>query len=110
MDNVNSNIKTFTNIEDGIRLDAATAALSGETRNLISNLLEGGFVLLNGAVPKKSVKLKKGDIIRIEFQEEKPPTLTPKNIPFEIIIDKENYAVINKPAGLTVHPAPGHAE
>lgn len=110
MDDINSNVKIFINNSDGVRIDVAAATLSGETRNLISNLLEGGFVFLNGAVPKKSVKLKKGDVIRIEFQEEKLPTLTPQNIPFDIIIDKENYAVINKPAGLTVHPAPGHAD
>ena len=36
------------------------------------------------------------------------PSLTPQNIPFDIILNKENYAVINKPAGLTVHPAPGN--
>ena len=102
------NHKIFTNLVGGVRLDAAASALSGEARNLIATLCDDGFVWLNGKQTKKSAKVKVGDIIEIEFQEEKLPDLTPKNIPFEIIIDKKDYAVINKPAGLTVHPAPGN--
>lgn len=101
-------IKIFINNEDGIRLDAAAASLSGETRSLIESLLEGGFILLNQKTAKKATKLKKGDTVQIHFQEEPMPDMQPQNIPFGIILDKPEYAIIDKPAGLTVHPAPGH--
>lgn len=101
-------LKKFINTEDSARLDTAAAILSGETRSLVESLLEKGLIRLNGKPAKKSAKLKKGDVIEIDFQEEPIPDLSPQNIPFGIIIDKPEYALIDKPAGLTVHPAPGH--
>lgn len=103
-------VKFFTNEEDGLRLDAAASALSGETRSLISSLLEKGMVKLNGKTAKKSAKLKKGDIIEIEFPEEECPGLIPQEVPFSVIKDATEYAIIDKPAGITVHPAPGHRD
>lgn len=100
--------KSFIADIDGERADTAAARLSGSSRSLISSLFEKGYVLINGNAAKKSVKLKAGDNLSISFPPEEMPDLTPKNIPFEILLDKEGYAVINKPAGLTVHPAPGN--
>lgn len=100
--------KEFINDIDNERADAACARLSGKSRSYILSLFEDNLILINNKPAKKSTKLKSGDIIHITFKEEPQIDLTPKNIPFDIIYDNENFAVINKPAGLTVHPAPGN--
>lgn len=100
--------KDYINDIDNERADAACARLSEKSRSLIISLFEKGLILVNNKPIKKSAKLKAGDKIHITFPDEELPNLTPQNIPFDIILDKENYAVINKPAGLTVHPAPGN--
>lgn len=92
----------------GERADVCGARLTGAARTIISDLISAGLFFVNGRVPKKSDKIKTGDVIEVHFQPEKMPDLTPKNIPFDIVIDMPFYAVIDKPAGLTVHPAPGH--
>lgn len=93
---------------NGERADIAAARLSGETRSLILSLFDKNLVLVNDKIVKKSTKLKIGDRLHISIPPEELPDLTPKNIDFEILLDRENYAIINKPAGLTVHPAPGN--
>ena len=100
--------KDYISDIDNERADAACARLSEKSRSLIISLFEKGLILVNDKPVKKSAKLKAGDKIHITFPDEELPDLTPQNIPFDIILDKENYAVINKPAGLTVHPAPGN--
>lgn len=108
MNENNLRIETYTCDMDGERVDTCAARLSGSTRSLISGLMESDHILLNGKLPKKSGKVKPGDTINITFPPERVINLTPKDIPFGIVIDKPDYAVIDKPAGLTVHPAPGH--
>lgn len=100
--------KDYINDTNDERADAVCARLSEKSRSLIKDLFEKELILVNGDIVKKSAKLKIGDKIHITFPDEELPDLTPKNIPFDVIMDKENYAVINKPAGLTVHPAPGN--
>ena len=100
--------KEFIVDVNGERADIAASRLSGETRSLILSLFDKNLVLVNGKIVKKSTKLKIGDKLHLTIPPEELPDLTPKNIEFEILLDKENYAIINKPAGLTVHPAPGN--
>lgn len=100
--------KDYINDIDNERADAACARLSGKSRSYILSLFENNLVLINNKVAKKSAKLKAGDIIHLTFPDEKQIDLTPKNIPFDIVYNNDNFAVINKPAGLTVHPAPGN--
>ncbi len=104
------NYETYVSDISGERADAGIARLTGKTRAKIGELLANDCVLVNGAPIKKSAKLKEGDVISIHFMEEPMPDLTPKEIPFEIVKDCEHYAIINKPAGLTVHPAPGNLD
>lgn len=100
--------KDYINDIDNERADSACARLSGKSRSYILSLFEDNLILINNKPAKKSAKLKSGDIIHITFKDEPQIDLTPKNIPFDIVYDNENFAVINKPAGLTVHPAPGN--
>ncbi len=100
--------QTHTADVSGERADACGARLTGATRSAISALIGEGLFFVNGRVPKKSDKVKAGDIIEARFPPEKTPDLTPRDIPFGLVLDRPSYAVIDKPAGLTVHPAPGH--
>lgn len=78
------------------------------SRTYFEKLIEEGFVLLNGKPVKKRVKPKAGDEVEIEFAENEQGDLKPENIPLEILYEDEDILVINKPAGLVVHPAPGN--
>lgn len=59
---------------------------------------------------RSNYKVKAGEKIRVVVEEEPATSLSPENIPLEIIYEDVDLAVINKPAGLVVHPAPGNAE
>ena len=93
---------------DTERIDILLARLSGVTRTLITEHIDLGFVYSEGKVVKKSAKMEIGKVVTVDLQEEKMPNLEPKDIPFEILADNDNYAIICKPPYLTVHPAPGN--
>jgi len=91
------------------RIDAYLAEQIPElSRSRIARLLEEGRVRLNGRVPKKSDRPEVGDLIEVEIPPPEPMRLEPEAIPLEIIYEDADLAVIEKPAGLVVHPAPGH--
>lgn len=93
-----------------VRLDAYLAGRIPElSRSRAVALLEAGRVLLNGRVPRKSESLAVGDEIVVELPEPEPTSLEPEAIPLEIVYQDSDLAVIVKPAGLVVHPAPGHS-
>lgn len=99
-------------VEIGIRLDKFIAdsdlALS---RTRVQQLIEAGMIhLLPERVVAASMKVKLGDIVTIQI----PPAVAadpiPQEIPLDIIYEDDFLLVINKPAGLVVHPAPGHSD
>ena len=94
----------------GIRLDKYLAqALPQLSRSYIKKLIDQSYILVNGQSTKASQKLKETDIITTTL----PPQPThpqPEPIPLTIIYEDEEILVIDKPAGLTVHPAPGHPD
>jgi 23S rRNA pseudouridine1911/1915/1917 synthase len=71
-------------------------------------LIEDGNILVNGLVVKPSLKLAAGDTIDVKIPPPIPSTLTPEDIPLKILYEDNDLLVVDKPAGLTVHPAPGH--
>ena len=94
----------------GSRLDHFLAARIGElSRSRIQALMEEGRVLVNGGAKLRSCKLRGGEKITLTV----PPAIAsenlPENIALEVLHEDEDLIVINKPAGLVVHPAPGHA-
>ncbi|MCD8568276.1 MAG: RluA family pseudouridine synthase [Geovibrio sp.] len=97
----------FTADDAGVRLDVLLAAKSGRSRSFAAEVIEEGLVEVNGRIPAKSLKVKKGDIIRMEIPVEEAPSLEPQPVDFDVIFEDENMIVVNKPAGVTVHPAPG---
>jgi 23S rRNA pseudouridine1911/1915/1917 synthase len=94
--------------EIGKRLDAFLAGkIDGWSRVRLQKLIEDGDVLVNGRVAKASYKVREPDEIEIELTDVPPDRFEPENIPLDIVFEDEYLAVINKPAGLVVHPGAG---
>lgn len=95
----------------GERLDRALSALVPEfSRSYLQQLIEDGFVCVNEQkIDKVSSKVKAADRITIDLKPT-PQSLAfkPEKIPIEVVFEDEFLLVINKPAGLVVHPAPGN--
>lgn len=97
--------------EKGDRLDRYLAQqLTHLSRSRIQQLIQQGNVQLNGKIcTSKKVTIQPGDQIHIQIPEAQPLDLQPEDIPLEILYEDDSLLIINKPAGLVVHPAPGHA-
>jgi 23S rRNA pseudouridine1911/1915/1917 synthase len=94
--------------DEGARLDAYLAAkIDGWSRARLQRLIEAGDVLVNGSVPKASYKVSARDEVEIELTPPAASNFTPENIPLEIVFEDDSVIVVNKPAGLVVHPAAG---
>ncbi|HEY0322220.1 MAG TPA: RluA family pseudouridine synthase [Pyrinomonadaceae bacterium] len=92
----------------GARLDAYLAArIEGWSRARLQRLIEDGDALVGGRVVKSSYKLRAADEIEVELTPPPSATFTPENIPVEIVYEDDDLLVVNKPAGLVVHPAAG---
>ena len=95
----------------GERLDRALAALAPEfSRSYLQQLIESGAVSLNGAPATRSAnKVKAGDQGEIELRPTpQSQAFRPEPMPLDVVFEDEHLLVINKPAGLVVHPAPGN--
>ena len=94
--------------EVGTRLDTYLASqIEGWSRARLQRLIENEDVLVNGKVAKPSYKLRAGDEIEVELVAAPIDVFTPENIPLDIVYEDETLMVVNKPAGLVVHPAAG---
>lgn len=92
----------------GTRLDVFVAEKAECTRSHAKNLIEEGNVTVNGTKAAKSgALLKAGDVVVIVNPAPKELDLSPQDIPIEIVWQDEDFAVVNKPQGMVVHPAPG---
>ena len=94
----------------GRRIDAYIALETSFSRSAAQRLIEGGFVLLNGAVPQTKTKVCAGDVISISSPEPSETDIVPQDIPLEIVYQDSDIAVINKPKGMVVHPAAGNPD
>ncbi|NPA39816.1 MAG: RluA family pseudouridine synthase [Thermodesulfobacteria bacterium] len=95
----------------GKRLDVFLKEKINElSRSRIKSLIEEGKILVNGKKSKSSYKVKNKDIVLVEIPPEKEIDISPSDVPFDILFEDEHIAVINKPPGVVVHPAPGHYE
>lgn len=94
---------------DGERMDAWVAdQLPSLSRSRVAQLIAEDRVRLNGSPAKKSERLAPGDVVEVEIPDPEPSDVEPEAIPLDIVYEDEDVAVVNKPAGLVVHPAPGH--
>ena len=73
----------------------------------MQRLIDNEDVLVNGSPSKPSYKLRDADEIEVELAESEATTFTPEDIPLAIVYEDETLVVVNKPAGIVVHPAAG---
>ena len=91
------------------RLDKFLADQLGLSRTQAARLVAAKAVTVNGRPARASRVLTRGERVAVRFPEDQPPrTLKPAAIPLVVVYEDEHLAVIDKPAGLVVHPAPGH--
>ena len=86
-----------------------TEKVANATRNKVQQAIDSGAVLVNGQPTKSNYKIKPLDDIRVLL--EKPPRDTEvlaENIPLDIVFEDTHLLVVNKPAGMVVHPAHGN--
>src|SRR6185369_952484 len=92
----------------GLRLDAFLASqIEGWSRARLQKLIENEDVLVNGKPSKPSYKLRDGDDLEIELTATSTIEFAPENIPIDVVYEDDTLVVVNKPAGLVVHPAAG---
>jgi 23S rRNA pseudouridine1911/1915/1917 synthase len=93
----------------GARLDVWLAARLPElSRSRVTQLLEQGCIQVNNSVPRKSYRPAAGDIIAIDLPAPVSTDVAAEPIPLNILYEDSDLLVLDKPAGLVVHPAPGH--
>jgi 23S rRNA pseudouridine1911/1915/1917 synthase len=125
IDQITDNEETFTTVVDpepeattlafrandadaGARLDAFLAArVEGVSRTRLKHAIEDGDVLVSGRAAKPSYKLRAGDSVELETPAPPASNFTPEDIPLQIIFEDDSLIVLDKPAGLVVHPAAG---
>lgn len=94
----------------GTRLDLfLVATCSDLSRSRLQKLIEEGAVCVNGGPAKRSHVVRAGEEVSIEVPEPRTIPLEAEAIPLSILYEDEQLLAIDKPAGLVVHPAPGHA-
>ena len=102
---------TLTLDRDGERLDSALSRLVPElTRSQAQRLIEQGAVTQAGRPVKKNEKLPAGTALELEIPEVRETPIAAQDIPLEVCYEDADVIVVNKPKGLVVHPAPGHAD
>ena len=92
----------------GIRLDAfLSSQIEGWSRARLQKLIENDDVLVNGKTSKPAYKLREGDEVEVELTAAPTTDFTPENIAIDIVYEDDTLVIVNKPAGLVVHPAAG---
>jgi len=94
----------------GKRLDvAASQEIDGLSRSRAQVLIKSGNILISGGPAKPNTVLELGNIVSVQLDEPVPLDIFPEDIPLVIVYEDQDIAIVDKPKGLVVHPAPGHA-
>jgi 23S rRNA pseudouridine1911/1915/1917 synthase len=95
--------------EDRTRLDVAVVQhVEGMSRSAAQELVRGGRVRVNGKTARPSYRVTEGESVEVEVVPRPGLTAAPEDIPLSIVYQDSDVAVLDKPAGLVVHPAAGH--
>jgi len=96
--------------QEGLRLDKFLAeSLPDYSRSFLQQLISGGLVSVNSKAVKASYKAKHGDFIHVTIPEAEKLRIEPEDIPLDIRYEDDDLIIVNKPQGMVVHPAAGHA-
>ena len=104
--------RTFAAVDDGTRLDRALTRLFPEhSRSFLAKLIDDGRVLIDGRLATKtSARVTAGASVQVDLPPPSPTEIVSQDLPLKILFEDEDLVVIDKPAGLVVHPAAGHAD
>ena len=94
--------------DTGERLDTALAARAGVSRSVAQRLIAEDFVTVDGKSARKHHELRAGEEVTWRREPQRPPALTQEQVPFALVYEDDWLLVVDKPAGVVVHPAPGH--
>src|SRR6202012_2333477 len=95
----------------GVRLDAfLREKFPAASRGALQRLIEEGHIRVNGKPTKPTHAPRVGDQIDVYWPDAKPAKAQPEKIPLDILFEDKSLLVLNKPAGIVVHPAAGHEE
>src|SRR5512137_2151069 len=101
---------TLTADDSAARLDRfVVQALPELTRGAVQRLTDDGAVMVNGKPGKAAYKIKPGDAIVVRIPSPPSAEAQAESIPLDIVYEDGDLIVVNKPAGMVVHPAAGHA-
>ncbi|MEX0786144.1 MAG: RluA family pseudouridine synthase, partial [Dehalococcoidia bacterium] len=107
-----TDVQSLTADRSGERLDVfvARSLPAGLTRSRVRRLIDRGLVTIDGRpATKAGVTLEAGQRIEVTLPPPERTTLEPEAIPLSIVYEDDDILVVDKPAGLAVHPSPGHA-
>jgi 23S rRNA pseudouridine1911/1915/1917 synthase len=85
------------------------SVLDGQSRSQVQKLIEDGRVTLDRKAAKANLALREGDHIVVDLPEPAPSRIAPEALPVELLYEDADLAVLDKPAGMVVHPGAGHA-
>jgi 23S rRNA pseudouridine1911/1915/1917 synthase len=93
----------------GSRADRFVADASGLSRAYVQRLIAEGRLTSGGSTIKANAQLRAGEALELDVPDVRPLELAPEPIPLHVVYEDADMLIIDKPAGLVVHPAPGHA-
>lgn len=93
-----------------LRIDRfVTDKIANATRNQVQNAIDMGHVMINGLSTKANYRIKPGDVITVMMEEPKKDfEVLPEDIPLDILYEDDLLLIVNKPAGMVVHPGHGN--
>jgi 23S rRNA pseudouridine1911/1915/1917 synthase len=94
----------------GQRLDHfIVSQVSGHSRSQIQRLIKDGLVTVDGRAAKANSAVRAGDAVLVRLPAQAPAQALPEDLPLDVLYEDADIIVVDKPAGMVVHPAPGHA-
>jgi 23S rRNA pseudouridine1911/1915/1917 synthase len=101
---------TVTEANEGVRLDVYLAGRdAGLSRSQIRRAVEEGRVFVDDRQVKAGHRLRTGETVELTIPEPAPCAVQPEAIPLSVVFEDEHLLVVDKPAGMVVHPAAGHS-
>ncbi|NOT26654.1 MAG: RluA family pseudouridine synthase [Acidobacteria bacterium] len=94
----------------GQRLDRfLVSVLEGRSRSFVQKLIEDGRISIAGREARPNLSMREGDHVSVDVPDVAPSTVSGEALPLDVLYQDTDLAVVNKPAGLVVHPGAGHA-
>jgi 23S rRNA pseudouridine1911/1915/1917 synthase len=102
---------SFCVLVPGERLDkTVVGTLPYLSRARVQKLIKTGGIAVDGHPQKPSYRVQRAEEVNVHIRASRPQTVLPEDAPIDLVYEDESLLVVNKPAGVVVHPAPGHTE